>query len=155
MNSLIKLNSNGKKGLFPELPSLFDDFVTRDFFNLPTFNLLGANRMPAVNIKETDSAFELEMAAPGMNKKDFKIEVEHNNLIISAQHQAEKEEKDEDGKYTRREFSFQSFRREFQLPENNVNEDDITANYKNGLLQILVPKMESNKPKLLKEIAIS
>ena len=85
MNSLIKLNGNGKSLLFPELPILFDDFMTRDFFNFPTTEAFKSSAVPAVNVKETASAFELEVAAPGMDKSDFKIALEQNTLTISAQ----------------------------------------------------------------------
>ena len=155
MNSLIKVNGNTKNSLFPEFPSMFDDFMTRDIFNLPTRAKFRGMSMPAVNVKETDSAFELEMAAPGMNKKDFKIEVENNTLVISAQQENKVEEKSEDGNYSRKEFSYQEFKREFLLPENSVNEDKISASYKDGILHIQVPKKEPAKPKLLKQIEVA
>ncbi len=154
MNSLIKLNGNGKNIIFPEFPSLFDDFLTRDFFNLPSRNNL-ANTLPAVNIKESDTAFELEMAAPGLDKKDFKIALEHDTLVISAQHETKNEEKTSDGKYSRKEFSYQSFRRAFHLPENTVNENEISASYNNGILNIVIPKIELVNTKVSKEIAIA
>lgn len=154
MNSLIKLNSNGKNGMFPEFPSLFDDFLTRDFFNLPSRNN-SATTLPAVNVKETDTAFELEMAAPGMDKKDFKIALEQDTLVISAQHETKTEEKNKDGNYSRKEFSYQSFRRAFHLPENAVNENEISANYKDGILSIVIPKKEPEKQKITREIAIA
>lgn len=153
MKSLIKLNSNGNNLLFPEFPSLFDDFLTRDIFNLPSRGLFDGKSVPAVNIKETDTAFELEMAVPGMDKKDFKIELAQDTLIISAQH--ETEEKSEDGKYSRKEFSYQSFKRAFHLPESSVNDDEISANYKDGILHISVPKKEPAKPKISRQISIA
>lgn len=155
MNSLIKLNGNGKSLLFPEFPSLFDDFITKDFLNLPTRAIFKDMSVPAVNVKETDSAFELEMAAPGMDKSDFKIALEQNTLVISAQRENKTEENSEDGKYSRKEFSYQSFTRQFQLPEDFVNDEEIKASYKNGILNILVPKKEPAKPKLIKEIAVA
>jgi len=155
MNSLIKFNGNGKNLLFPEFPSLFDDFITRDFFNLPTRAIFKGLSVPAVNVKETDSGFELEMAAPGMSKKDFKIELENNMLVISSQLESKTEENSEDGKYSRKEFSYQAFTREFQLPENSVNEDEISASYKDGILHIQVPKKEPVRPKLIKQIAVA
>lgn len=154
MNSLIKLNSNEKNVLFPELPSLFDDFLTRDFFNLGSRALSGSTTLPAVNIIETDSAFELEMAIPGMDKKDFKIELEHGTLIISAQREIKNEEQSENSKYTRKEFSYHSFKRAFNLPENAVNDTEINASYKEGILHICVPKKEPNKPKVSREITV-
>ncbi len=154
MTSLIKLNSNGKNLMFPELPSLFDDFLTRDFFNLAGRGPSGSSTLPAVNIKENSSAFELEMAVPGMNKKDFKIELEQNTLVISAQHESQNEEKSDDGKYNRKEFSYQSFKRTFHLPENSVNDTEINANYKDGILHIYVPKKEPSKSKVSREITV-
>lgn len=154
MNSLIKLNSNGKNLLFPEFPSLFDDFITKDFFNLPVRSTFTGNSVPAVNVKETDKAFELEIAVPGMDKKDFRIGLENNLLVISAHQENKSEHNSQDGKYSRKEFSYQTFTRQFQLPENWVNEDEITASYKDGILHIVVPKKEPEKPKLLKQIAI-
>ena len=154
MNSLIKLNSNGKNLMFPEFPSLFDDFLTRDFFNLGSRVSSDSSTLPSVNVKETDFAFELEMAIPGMAKKDFKIELEQDTLVISAQDETKNEEKSDDGKYTRKEFSYQSFKRTFHLPENSVNDSEINANYKDGILHIYVPKKEPNKPKVSREIAV-
>jgi HSP20 family protein len=93
--------------------------------------------MPAVNVKETDKAFVLEVAVPGMKKDDFKLEMKDGMLIISAETEIEKEEKDEN--YTRKEFNYSSFSRSFWLPE-NVKTDDIKANYKEGMLLVTLPK---------------
>lgn len=155
MKSLIKLNGNGNNHLFPEFPSLFDDFLTRDLFRLPLHTATIGSSLPAVNVKETDTAIELEMAAPGMEKKDFKVELEQGTLVISAQKESKTEHKDEDGKYTRKEFSYQSFTRSFNLPEDMVMADEISASYKDGILHIMVPKKEPAKPKILKQISIT
>jgi HSP20 family protein len=155
MKSPMKWNGNGSNHLFPEFPSLFDDFFTRDLFQLPFRAANNADSVPAVNVKETDTAFELEMAAPGMEKKDFKVELEQDTLVISAQKEDNIEESSEDGKYSRKEFSYRSFRRSFNLPEEMVKADEISANYKDGILHILVPKKEPAKPKLLKQILIT
>lgn len=156
MKSLVKVNSNGNNLMFPEFPSLFDDFLTRDLFNLPfrgaAFN---SHSTPAVNVKETDTAFELEMAAPGMEKKDFKVELEQDTLVISAEKENKTEEKGEDGKYSRKEFSYQSFKRAFHLPKESVMDNEICANYKDGILHILVPKKEPAKPKITRQISIA
>lgn len=154
MKSLVKWNGNGDNLMFPEVPSLFDDFLTRDFFSFPMRTAFSGSSVPAVNVKETGTAFELEMAAPGMEKKDFKVELDQNTLVISAQKENKTEEKNEDGKYSRKEFSYQSFRRTFHLPEDLVQADGINANYKDGILHIMVPKKEPAKPKLLKQISI-
>lgn len=155
MKSLMKWNGNGNNHLFPEFPSLFDDFLTRDLFQLPFRAVNNIHSVPAVNVKETDTAFELEMAAPGMEKKDFKVELEQDTLVISAQKENKTEEKSEDGRYSRKEFNYQSFKRSFHLPEDMVKADEISANYKEGILHIMVPKKEPAKPKLLKQISIT
>ncbi len=155
MKSLVKWNSNGNNHLFPEFPSLFDDFLTRGLFQMPFNAVINQNTVPAVNVKETNTTFELELAAPGMEKKDFKVELEQNTLVISAQKENKAEEKSEDGKYSRKEFSYQSFRRSFNLPEDLVKADEISANYNEGILHVMVPKKEPAKPKLLKQISIT
>jgi HSP20 family protein len=156
MKTLAKWNGNGNNTLmFPEFPSLFDDFFTRDLFNFPFRSGSNGNSVPAVNVKETDTAFELEMAAPGMEKKDFKVELERDTLIISAQKENKTEEESDDGKYSRREFIYQSFQRSFNLPQDLVKEDEISAHYKDGILHISVPKKEASKPLLKKLISIT
>ncbi len=95
--------------------------------------------LPAVNVKEMDTTFELELAAPGMKKEDFKISVENGVLRISAETQSEKE--DIGNGYTRKEFDYQSFSRSFRLPE-QTEIDAIAANYTEGILRLSVPKTE-------------
>jgi len=102
--------------------------------------------MPAVNIKETNDEFLVEMAAPGMNKKDFKIELDGTALTISSENQTETEDKDGEN-YNRKEFSYQSFYRTFHLPKEVVNADKIQARYDNGILRIEIPKHEKAKQK--------
>lgn len=155
MNSLIKFNGNGKNVLFPESPILFDDFITRDFFNLPSRNVFKSPTIPSVNIKETESDFELEMAVPGVSKKDIKIELLNEKLTISLKQEFNNEEKTNDGKYAIKEFSYHSFSRSFQLPENSINDEEIKANYTDGILHILIPKKEPTKSKHFKEISVS
>jgi HSP20 family protein len=105
---------------------------------------------PAVNISENDQAFKLELAVPGLKKEDFKIAIEENTLLVSAEQQQENTEKTE--KYTRKEFSFTSFTRRFNLPE-NVDQSAISANYENGIMNIRLPKKADEKPKT-REISI-
>ena len=155
MKSIVKWNGNVANRMIPELPSLFDDFLTRDLFQWPLRVASNNNSVPAVNVKETDSAFELEMAAPGMEKSDFKIELNQNTLVISSQKEHKVEERSEDGKYSRKEFSYHSFSRSFNLPEDLVNADEINANYKDGILHILIPKKEPAQLKGTKQITIS
>ncbi len=102
--------------------------------------------VPAVNIKETETEFKIELASPGLKREDFKIEVDENVLSISSERKNESEEKSENGKYTRKEFSFSSFKRSFTLPD-TLNEDDIKANYQDGVLHLTLPKREEALPK--------
>ena len=125
--------------------SLFDD----DFF--PVLSQRSTS-MPAVNIKEDEKRFVLDLAVPGIDKKDLKIEIHEDVLTISSENKNEKEE-DLDG-FKRREFSYSSFCRSFYLPE-NVNKDKIGANYKDGILTVELPKQEEEKAKLTREVKIS
>lgn len=136
-------------------PSLFDDFFTRDFFNTggTSFSSTGTS-VPAVNIRETNDNFEVEVAAPGMTRKDFRVELDGTLLTISSEKRDEREEKEE-GRYNRREFSYQSFQRSFNLPKEVVDADKIKAKYENGLLRLLVPKREEAKQKPPRMIEIS
>ena len=132
MNTLIK------SGQIPLLRRMMESFGNReDFFGSRLFD--GDLMVPAVNIKETKSDFEIEVAAPGFEKKDFKLDIEDNVLIISAENN--KETQDEKENYTRKEFSHSSFSRSFSLPE-MVKEEDIKAYYENGLLHLTVQKTE-------------
>lgn len=138
-----------------EMPTLFNDFFTRDFWDWGLGNnSLTNTTIPAINVKETNDNFEVEVAAPGMTKKDFKIELNENMLTISSEKQDEWRE-NENEKYTRREFSYQSFLRTFQLPKDVVDEDKIQAKYENGLLHLTIPKKEhvKQRPPRMIEIA--
>lgn len=152
MKSLVK--SNGT--FFPTIPSLFDDFFNRDWLDssLANWRVSGAT-LPAVNVMETNDDFKIEVAAPGMKRNDFKVELDNNVLTISSQREDKLEEKDANGNYTRREFSYQSFQRSFALPENKVLGDKISARYVDGILYVTVPKSEDAKVKPAKQIAVS
>ncbi len=131
-----------RKSLFPSSSSFFDDFFSRDFFdwNDKNFSATGTT-LPSVNVKETDSNFNIELAAPGMSKSDFKIELKNNVLSISSEKKEENEEKDDEGNYTRKEFSYQSFSRSFRVPE-NAKQEDVSAKYDNGILTVSLAKKE-------------
>lgn len=149
--TLLKRNGN----LLNQLPVLFDDFINRDTFNWGLSNFSNSNTtIPAVNIKETNESYQVEVAAPGMLKNDFKVELEGNLLTISSEKRDEKEEV-EGEKYTRREFSYQAFQRSFTLPKEVVDVDKIQAKYKDGMLQLLIPKKEEAKQKAPRLIQIS
>lgn len=129
------------------MTNLFDDFFSRDLWNWGLANNSTTNTtIPAVNIKETTENFEVEMAAPGMKKEDFRVELDGNNLTISSETRDENEVK-ENERYTRREFSYQSFQRTFTLPKNVVDVEQIHAKYENGVLHLLIPKREEAKQK--------
>lgn len=108
--------------------------------------------LPAVNIKEDDKMFILDLAVPGIEKKDLKIEIQEDLLTISSESKTENEENQEG--YKRKEFSYSSFCRSFFIPE-NVNKEKIQANYKDGILSVELPKQEEEKAKLSKQIKIS
>jgi HSP20 family protein len=146
--SLIKWRN--RNDLMPTFPNWVDNFFRDDdfFANRWTRELT----VPAVNVKETDTAFDLEVAAPGMKKDDFKLEVKEGMLYISAETKMEKEEKEND--YTRREFSYSTFERSFWLPE-NVKSDNIKATYKDGILMITLPKVKVEKKEPSKLIKIA
>ena len=132
----------------PFFPSLIDDFINTDWnLKVPSFS----STVPAVNIKELDSQFEIELAVPGLKKDDFEIEVEDGVLSISSTQ--EEEQVNEKGKFTRREFSYSSFRRSFTLPD-SVNPTKIDATYKEGVLLVLLPKHKEAQPQPKKLIKI-
>lgn len=152
MGTLMRNN----RSLFPTIPSFLDNMLTRDWFNgSPANNGGDGGTMPAVNVRETNDAFELEVAAPGMSKQDFNVELDNNMLVISAQKRHDHEEQDKEGNYTRREFSYQSFTRTFSLPERMVEGDKISAKYHDGILHISIPKTEEAKVKPAKQIEIA
>jgi HSP20 family protein len=136
---------NGEK--MPHFNEMFNDFfdglLTGDFRRTST---------PAVNIVDNDDNFKLELAAPGLTKEDFKINVDNELLSISAEKKNESSEKN--SRYTRKEFSYVSFKRSFNLPE-IVDAENISANYENGVMTLTLPKKEEAKPKPAREIKIS
>ena len=136
-------------------PALFDNGWMEKFFNAPLdefFNLGKVMNVPAVNVAETDNVFKLMIAAPGMEKKDFRIDVLDDMLTIRAE--KEKEEKEEKGRFNRREYNYSSWTRSFTLPE-NCEPGKIDANYVNGELRILIPKKVIVAPKTMKSIAVN
>jgi HSP20 family protein len=125
--------------------SIFDD----DFFPVMSNNV---SSMPAVNIKEDDKRFMLDLAVPGIDKKDLKIDINEDLLTISSETKNDSEE-NKDG-YKRKEFSYTSFCRSFQIPE-NVNREKIEASYKDGILSVSLPKFEEEKNKISRQVNIS
>jgi HSP20 family protein len=137
-----------------EWPLLGSGSWLSDFFDNEKFfdsDWVKNRAMPAVNVKETDKNYEIEVSAPGRSKKDFNISAENGMLTISSEKKDEKETKEDD--YTRREFSYSSFTRSFTLPE-NANEEEIKANYVDGILKLEIAKKAINQPKAKKAIEV-
>ena len=144
-----------RNDFFPDVPNLFNDVFSRDLWNWSLSNNSSTNTtIPAVNIRESNENFVVEVAAPGMKKEDFKIELDGNMLTIKSEHTNQHEQK-EGEVYTRKEFSYQSFQRMFQLPVNVVDAEHIQAKYENGLLHLIIPKKEEAKQRPPRQINIS
>ena len=134
-------------------PAIFNDFFK------PWNDLLGNGgawgkvlTVPAVNITENKDDYKVTVAAPGLKKDDFTIDVEGNQLIISSEKEENREDKD--ARYTRREYNYTSFNRSFSLPE-VVNQGKIEASYENGVLTVILPKKdEAKKQSVAKHISI-
>lgn len=117
--------------------------------DFPSLDL--ASRVPSVNVDENEKEFTIEMAAPGLEKKDFKLEVDNGYLTISSE--KEEEKKEEKKNYLRREYSYNSFCRSFALPDNSIS-DKINAKYENGILHVSIPKEKVTISKPAKEIKV-
>jgi HSP20 family protein len=120
--------------------SVFENFWGNDLVN---YDMLSKAKLPAVNVKDKDKEYEIEMAAPGFKKEDFSISVANRILTISAEENEEKEVKED--KYTRREFLSSSFTRSFSLPE-NIDESQIRGHYDDGVLYVTIPKVQEKVP---------
>jgi HSP20 family protein len=137
------------------LPGLLENYFGRDF------NEFAGTRfdatLPAVNVIEDKDDFKIEVAAPGLKKENFKLSVKHNRLTIASQVETGQEEKADqrpEVKYTRKEFNFDTFQRNFTLPQ-SVDTEKISASYIDGILTISLPKREEAKVKPVREIAIA
>ncbi|WP_142786295.1 Hsp20/alpha crystallin family protein [Changchengzhania lutea] len=137
---------NSDFGNFNNL-SRFEDFFKDDFFEDDSL-------MPAMNIKEHDDNFEIELAAPGFNKKDFEVSIEEDVLHVCGEKEIDSEEKDDD--YSRKEFSYKSFKRSMMLPPSTDLDQDVKASYKNGILKVKLLKhediIEKQAPKKVIEV---
>lgn len=143
--NLIKRNS-----FVPSTSSLFDEFMNRDLFDWSRRE--GNGLVPRVNIVENDDAFQVDLAAPGMKKEDFHVELDNDTLTVSSEVSDTQEEEKQN--YTRKEFSYHSFRRSFYLP-NTVEVDKINAKYHDGVLSLWIPKKEEAKKKPARMISIN
>jgi len=131
------------------MPSFFNDFFkpSNDWLDNGFEKTLS---VPAVNISEKDETYNVSVAAPGMKKDDFKIDLDGDVLTISGEQEKTNENQDE--RYNRREYNYSSFCRSFTLPE-EVKRDEIEARYEDGVLNIVLPKNESAK-KITKSISV-
>ncbi len=127
--------------------------VLEDFFGRDVSDFLGtsADIVPAVNVKEEDKGFHVDVAAPGMEKGDFKVNIDNDTLTISAEKEVNKEEENE--KYSRKEFSYSSFSRSFVLPK-SADKNKVEAKYENGILALFIPKIVDKEIKNVKSIEI-
>jgi HSP20 family protein len=152
MKTLVNTNGNS----FSSIPSLLNSFLADDWFDSSLANWRSARAsMPAVNVRETNDDFVIELAAPGMKRNDFKVELDNNVLTISSSKEENGEEKGRDGEYKKREFSYQAFQRSFSLPEAGVEGGKISAKYVDGILFVTVPKREESKLKPVRQISVS
>lgn len=141
--ALIKWNRGG-------VPSMNE--MIENFFNTDVGDMLSERgTLPSVNVKESKEDYRLEVAAPGLDKNDFNLQIDNNILTISAEKEEKQEKKEE--AYNRKEFSYTSFSRSFTLPD-VVEHDKIEANYRDGILHICIPKKEEAKVKASKRINI-
>ena len=119
------------------LPSIFNDFFNDEWFPMRA----AMSAAPAINVKESDKAFEIEMAVPGMTKEDFKVHVnDKDQLVVSVEKKNEKKEEDKSSKFLRREFNYTRFEQALLLPE-NVDREAITAKVCSGVLHVVLPKL--------------
>lgn len=144
--TLVKFKNNS----MPVVPTFFDTIFGKDFFDYNGNHL--ATTIPATNIKETKENYSLELAVPGMKKSDFKIEINNSVLTISTEKEMSNEETENN--FTRKEFSYHSFSRSFNLPQ-TVNKDAIAASYTDGVLCINIPKKEEAKENSAYDIQVS
>ncbi len=121
------------------LPEIFNDFFDNDW-------MVRTNATaPAINVLENEHSYEIEVAAPGMNKNDFKVHIDENgNLAIEMEKKVEDKEEKKNGHYLRREFSYSKFQQTMVLPD-DVERDKISAKVENGVLNVIIPKVEKNK----------
>ena len=130
------------------IPTVFNDFFDTDF--MPRANCTA----PAINVKETDKAYVVELAAPGMKKEDFNVHInDEGNLIVKMEQKNENKEEDKSARYLRREFSYSKFEQTLLLPD-DVKREDIKAHVENGVLTVELPKQVEEKVKLSRQIEI-
>ena len=130
------------------LPDVFNELFDSDFMPRTI------STVPAINVKESDKAYTVELAAPGMKKEDFNVNIDdEGNLKVKMESKSEKKEEDKDGHYLRREFSYSTFERTLILPE-DVDKDKIAATVADGVLTINLPKVEKAEVKTSRQIIV-
>ena len=130
------------------IPAVFNDLFDTDY--LPKVNATA----PAINVKESDKAYTVELAAPGMKKEDFNVHInDEGNLVIKMEQKQENKEEDKNTRYLRREFSYSKFEQTLILPD-DVKKEDISAKVENGVLTVGLPKMVEEKVKVSRQIEI-
>lgn len=155
MSTLLRRNGFfPSTNLTPSLDLLVDDLFNRELrgWNDRNFMAFGTT-LPSVNIEETAKNFQIALAAPGLKKEDFRVELKDTVLTISSEKEEAKEESSEEGNYRRKEFNFSSFSRSFTLPE-TADPNKIQATYKDGILHLEVAKRHIDSPKSVKKIDI-
>lgn len=135
------------------LPAVFDDIFNQDWLSEIDRTQRIGKSVPAVNVKEAENNFAVEVAAPGMKKEDFSIELDNKMLTVSSETKEEHVSENEDEQFTRKEFSYTSFSRSFTLPE-SVDKSKISADYADGVLKIDLPKREEAKTEAKRRIEI-
>lgn len=141
--------------LLTQHPKNFDlfDNMFDSFFRRPEYDRFGTRGLvPSVNVSENLKNYELDVAAPGLKKDDFNVNVDNDMLTVSREEEHEDEQKEEN--YTRREFSYNSFSRSFRLPE-DVDRENISARYEDGVLKLTLPKLGEEDRKTTKRIEIT
>ena len=131
------------------IPAVFNDLFYNDV--MPKTKATA----PAINVKENDKAYTVEVAAPGMTKDDFNVHInDEGNLVIKMEQKNEKKEEDKNSRYLRREFSYSKYEQTLILPD-DVKKDDISAKVDNGVLTVVLPKMVEEKVKVSRQIDIA
>ncbi|MEM6801233.1 MAG: Hsp20/alpha crystallin family protein [Bacteroidota bacterium] len=146
MTLALRNRNNG----FSSFNSILNDIFNDDFFTQRPVE----GKLPAVNIKQSETDYSLELAIPGLSKEDIKISVDKDILTISAEIEQQEEGKEESGRYTRKEFSYHSFKRSFTLPK-TIDSDKIGAKVEHGILFLHLPKREEALPKPVRQIEVS
>ena len=128
------------------LPDIFNDFFDNDW-------MIRTNATaPAINVLENENSYEIEVAAPGMKKEDFKVHIDENgNLAIEMEKKVDEKEEKKNGHYLRREFSYSKFQQTMVLPD-DVEREKISAKVENGVLNVIIPKIEKTKPEDSKRV---